>query len=101
MNSPKVYLAMLMAAVIVLTILSFSLQQKNVHEFNAKVTANTLTQSLDGQRRYLNIITQTNEPLLIHVVASLYCPVGSDVRIQKETTSFGDEVYKVLHCNPE
>ncbi|KOO15956.1 hypothetical protein AKJ18_07350 [Vibrio xuii] len=99
MNNPKTYfIVLLLCSLLVLVILWLKPDTKP-ELFQARVVSQTLTQSLDGHRRYLNVITDNNQSLLLQSDPKLDCPKDSHITIQQDQSFFSDHVsYTVIKC---
>ena len=98
MNSPKYYLATLTLACVLLALL-LGKKMPNNERFEGIVVSQTLTQSLDGHRLFLNIKTKQQQLVLIQVDPKTDCPDGSDVYIVQKQSLFSDIVtYKLVQC---
>ncbi len=100
MNNPKIYLiALLLCSLLLVVVLWFQPQPK-AELIKATVLSQTLTQSLDGHRRYLNVVTEHNQSLLVQSDAKIDCPKDSRVTIQQEQSVFSDVIsYTVIKCS--
>ncbi|MFB9218033.1 hypothetical protein [Vibrio sinaloensis] len=99
MNNPRVFLIAFFVSIALLVTLLMLKPQRTPERLLAVVTSQTLTQSLDGQRKYLNVTTESGESLLIPFRAQLDCPESSKVTIEKKQGFFSGVVsYTVLEC---
>lgn len=98
MNSPKYYLAALALACVLLALL-LGIKTPNNEHFEGIVVSQTLTQSLDGHRLFLNIKTK-QQLVLVQVDPKTDCPDGSEVYIVQKQSLFSDIVtYQLVQCN--
>lgn len=99
MNNPKIYLVALLLSSLVLVMALWLKPQFNSETIQATVISQTLTQSLDGHRRYLNVKTDDARSLLVQSDAKIDCPEGSTVALKQQTGFFSNVVsYTVLKC---
>ncbi|GAK84887.1 hypothetical protein JCM19238_2467 [Vibrio ponticus] len=102
MNNPKIFLIAFFIACLMLVSLLLLTPKQTTQTLQATVISQTLTQSLDGHRRYLNVITPDQRTLLISSPASIDCPQGSDVEVDVESTLFqSEETYRFKTCYPK
>lgn len=100
MNNPKIYLIALFTCSLLLAFVLWLKPQPQAELINAKVISQTLTQSLDGHRRYLNVVTDQNHTILVQLDAKVDCPKDSQVTIQQEQSLFSDVLsYTVIKCS--
>ncbi|WP_436317885.1 hypothetical protein [Vibrio rotiferianus] len=78
--------------------LTHSEQKKTV---SAKVISNTLTQSLDGQRRYLTVQLKHSGSRRIQVPTSTHCPEGASASFEVTSTVFSAKYFNFLSCQIE
>ncbi|WP_282176092.1 hypothetical protein [Vibrio nereis] len=100
MSNPKIYLTTLFTSLLVL-ILQLYFQSPNRSDTQVGfVVSQTVTQSLDGHRRYLSVRTQTNELILIQSPVNANCPKGYRVTF-KEEQGLTQEIisYKFVSCS--
>ncbi|MFS1443710.1 hypothetical protein BCU50_018220 [Vibrio sp. 10N.286.46.E10] len=97
MKQLKIGLLILMCGVGVLVALThFPLTGQRIE---AKVISNTLTQSLDGHRRYLTVETQNNEILRVSTPPTTDCPLDSVVALDTLNNQItGQSSYQFIHC---
>ncbi|WP_139133620.1 hypothetical protein [Vibrio splendidus] len=82
MKQLKIGLFILMCGVGVLLALSyFPLTSETGQRIQAKVISNTLTQSLDGHRRYLTVQTKDNDVFRVSIAPTTDCPIDSVVAL--------------------
>lgn len=87
MTAQQSYLACLFAAIVLLIAVLFSpFNEKSSEEISALVTANTLTQSLDGHRRYLTVQLANDQRVRVSVPTTVECPVNSTVLLEQSNT---------------
>lgn len=101
MNNPKIYLATFVLSILVLVFIILIQPKHNDEVYSGVVISQTLTQSLDGHRRYLSIRTQHDELILVPSPASIHCPEGYNVTF-KTKQGFVTTVtsYKFVSCSP-
>ncbi|MFS1918066.1 MULTISPECIES: hypothetical protein [unclassified Vibrio] len=97
MKQLKIGLLILMCGVGVLVALThFPLTGQRIE---AKVISNTLTQSLDGHRRYLTVETQNNEIFRVSTPPTTDCPLDSVVALDTLNNQItGQSSYQFIHC---
>ncbi|WP_244896794.1 hypothetical protein [Vibrio panuliri] len=101
MNNPKIFLIAFAIACSLLAGLLLLKPNESPRTVEARVVSQTLTQSLDGHRRYLNVVTQDNQALLITSPAQTDCPKGSIVLLEAETTLIQQQTnYRFQTCYP-
>ncbi|WP_225874479.1 hypothetical protein [Vibrio atypicus] len=99
LNNPKIFLTAFAVSCLTLLLMLYLQPEASIKRFTATVTSQTLTQSLDGHRRYLNVVTEDGEPLLIQSDPKLDCPKQSQVLIEQENNSFTKvNSYQVIKC---
>ncbi|MFM2586736.1 hypothetical protein [Vibrio sp. TBV020] len=101
MNSPKVFIAAFcFTALILLTLLKLFPATQST-KIEGTVVNQTLTQSLDGHRRFLNITTSNNQGILIQTDPKVDCPKGSKVTIKQESGLISSvSSYQLVKCLP-
>jgi|GEM_PF-1166842 len=99
MNNPKVFLTAMLLLCLVFAATVLFLPANSSSTVTGTVVSQTLTQSLDGHRRYLNVVTDNNQSLLLQSDPKIDCPKDSHVTIQQEQSFFSDHVsYTVIKC---
>ncbi|WP_299692777.1 hypothetical protein [uncultured Vibrio sp.] len=100
MKQFKIGLFILMCGVGVLMALTYyPLTSESGQRIQAKVIANTLTQSLDGHRRYLTVQTEDNKVFRISITPTTDCPVDSVVALDTLVNQItGQSSYQFIHC---
>lgn len=100
MKNQKIYLATFFASLLVLILLLYFQPQSRSNTQVGLVVSQTVTQSLDGHRRYLSVRTQTNELILIQSPVNANCPIGYRVTF-KEEQGLTQEImsYKFVSCS--
>ncbi|WP_216607603.1 hypothetical protein [Vibrio tubiashii] len=100
MNNPKIFLAALFTLTLVLALLLFLLPSEQNTSIKGVVVSQTVTQSLDGQRRYLNVQLDTGNTVLVTAPAASTCPEGSSIVLQEEPNKFGkSSSYRFSSCS--
>lgn len=99
MNSPKVFVtAFAVLALILVALLTLSPNPSSL-VIDGVVTNQTLTQSLDGHRRFINVTTSDKQSLLIQIDPLNDCPTGSNVTIKSESSLFSEvSSYQLVTC---
>ncbi|MEZ9765490.1 hypothetical protein AB4278_21645 [Vibrio splendidus] len=100
MKQLKIGLFILMCGLGVLLALTyFPLTSETGQRIQAKVISNTLTQSLDGHRRYLTVQTKDNDVFLISIAPTTDCPIDSMVTLDTLNNQItGQSSYQFIHC---
>ena len=100
MNNPKIFLAALITLSLVLALLLFLLPSEQNTSIKGVVVSQTVTQSLDGQRRYLNVQLDTGNTILVTAPAASTCPEGSIIVLKEEPNNFGiSSSYRFSSCS--
>ncbi|MGF1754692.1 hypothetical protein L4C33_13965 [Vibrio makurazakiensis] len=97
----KLRLALLLLFIgvgILLTLTSFPVAKPTGKELKATALANTLTQSLDGQRRYLTLQINQGPTFRVSIPIQVTCPVGSTVYIEEFSSLFSNNSYRFVRC---
>ncbi|UUM32509.1 hypothetical protein [Vibrio japonicus] len=101
MDNPKIYLATFILSILVLTLVIFIQPKDNGEVDSGIVISQTLTQSLDGHRRYLNVRTQHDKLILIQAPEATQCPKGYNVTFKvKQDPATAITSYKFVSCSP-
>ncbi|NOH79971.1 hypothetical protein F0231_09480 [Vibrio sp. RE86] len=88
MNNPSTYLLYLGIAILILIAVNSVLPQpKDNIETTGVVLASTLTQSLDGHRKYLSVQTSKSDVFRVSIPISIHCEVGKNVQLLGNTRS--------------
>ncbi|MGY3571426.1 hypothetical protein [Vibrio paucivorans] len=88
MNNPKVYvLCLLVAFGILFAVLKLQPDTSINVETQATVLESTLTQSLDGHRRYLTVETQQAKLYRVSVPITNECTKGDTVKLRGNTSN--------------
>ncbi len=99
MNHPKGFISTLLLGALALYVLTWLMRDRPSTEVRAIVDSQTVTQSLDGNRRFLNVTTESQQQLLIQVPANIDCPHLSQVIIQQQQTLLSDSMsYQLIRC---
>ncbi|WP_454440191.1 hypothetical protein [Vibrio bathopelagicus] len=100
MKQLKIGLLILMFGVGVLLALTyFPLTSETGQRIQAKVISNTLTQSLDGHRRYLTLQTNDQEIFRVSVAPATDCPIDSMVTLDTLSNQItGQSSYQFIDC---
>ena len=100
MKQLKIGLFILMCgAGVLLALTYFPLTSETGQRVQAKVISNTLTQSLDGHRRYLTVETQDNEIFRVSIPPTTDCPLDSVVALDTLTNQITEQnSYQFIHC---
>ena len=100
MKQLKIGLFILMCGVGVLLALTyFPLTSETGQRIQAKVVSNTLTQSLDGHRRYLTVQTGDDQVFRVSIAPTTDCPIDSVVALDTLNNQIsGQSSYQFIHC---
>ncbi|MBA5764424.1 hypothetical protein H2O73_18875 [Vibrio sp. 404] len=99
MNNPRIFIVAFFIACLILAITLWLLSSQSPVTIQGTVISQTLTQSLDGHRRYLNVMTDDNQTLLITSPATVECPKGSRISLELESTLFQQQSrYRFKAC---
>ncbi|WP_182036040.1 hypothetical protein [Vibrio diabolicus] len=93
MDNPKTYM-LVFSGFIALLVLLLLIKQTDENT----VSATVLTQSLDGQRRYLTINSPEIEQQRVTVPVSASCPVGSIALFHQASRSSLDSSLSFIRC---
>ncbi|MCG9622337.1 hypothetical protein L1D56_20585 [Vibrio diabolicus] len=97
MDNPKTYM-LVFSGFIALLVLLLLIKQTDENTVSATVISNTLTQSLDGQRRYLTINSPEIEQQRVTVPVSASCPVGSIALFHQASRSSLNSSLSFIRC---
>lgn len=99
MNNPKVFTLVLIFTFVLLIVVLTLRPEKQSVTIRATVISQTLTQSLDGHRRYLNVITDAQQQHMVATDPKLDCPEGSLVVLEsKQSLSSTLTSYQLVQC---
>ena len=100
MKQLQIGLFILMCGVGVLLALTyFPLTSETGQRIQAKVISNTLTQSLDGHRRYLTVQTEDDQVFRVSIAPTTDCPIDSVVALDTLNNQItGQSSYQFIHC---
>ncbi|MGR5130915.1 hypothetical protein [Vibrio alfacsensis] len=99
MDNPKTYILTFVGAIFVLAlVLLLTSSKRETRVVSATVISNTLTQSLDGQRRYLTIESENTGQQRVSVPNSVTCPKGSIATFSQTTDSLFEQPLTFLKC---
>lgn len=88
-----------LGVVVLVALIQLTTPSSNTVEKRAIVMANTLTQSLDGHRRYLTLKLDDEPSFRLSVPATIECPVDSIVIVDALLNqSTGQQSYKYQRC---
>ncbi|MGF1839869.1 hypothetical protein [Vibrio atlanticus] len=77
----------------------FPMTSSTGERIEARVISNTLTQSLDGHRRYLTVETQDNKIFRVSIPPTTDCPLDSVVVLDTLNNQItGQSSYQFIHC---
>ena len=100
MKQLKIGFVILSIGIGLLLFLTYSPMTSSTGErIEARVISNTLTQSLDGHRRYLTVETQDNEIFRVSIPPTTDCPIDSIVVLDTLNNQItGQSSYQFIHC---
>ncbi|MEZ9165606.1 hypothetical protein [Vibrio cyclitrophicus] len=100
MTQLKIGLLILLCGVgLLLALTYFPMTSETGQHIQAKVISNTLTQSLDGHRRYLTLQSQGNEIFRVSIPPTTDCPIDSVVVLDTLSNQItGQNSYQFAHC---
>lgn len=102
MNNPKIFVAAFVVSCIILFVLLKLAPSSQPETIDGVVTNQTLTQSLDGHRLFLNVTTSEQQELLVQADPKMKCPTGSKVVIEQESAFISDlHSYQLVECLPQ
>ncbi|PFG58407.1 hypothetical protein ATG66_0957 [Vibrio sp. ES.051] len=99
MDNPKTYILVFGGLSALLLLLLIWGKPTNEETVSATVLSNTLTDSLDGQRRYLTINASEIKQQRVIVPISASCPVGSTATFHQTTSSSFYQSLSFVSCN--
>lgn len=101
MKQLKIGLIILMCgAGLLLALAYFPMTSETGQRIQAKVISNTLTQSLDGHRRYLTVQTQDHQVFRISIAPTIDCPIDSTVALDTLSNQItGLNSYQFVRCH--
>ncbi|WP_333699791.1 hypothetical protein [Vibrio hepatarius] len=101
MNSPKVFIATLFLLIALLAALFYLMPDEPQERLQAEVVTQTLTQSLDGHRKYLNVQLADGSQQLLSIPPRIDCPAGSIVELSTKMPITADKArYELVQCKP-
>ncbi|EGU33914.1 hypothetical protein VII00023_17314 [Vibrio ichthyoenteri ATCC 700023] len=98
MDNPKYYVMALLASLVLLLGLLLLHKNSTTQVLTAQVLESTLTQSLDGQRRFLTLDIGAEEPVVIPAPTNVQCSPQETAKIERVTKSFGRQSYHFISC---
>ncbi|MDF2152742.1 hypothetical protein [Vibrio sp. CAU 1672] len=99
MDNPKTYILVVVGAMIVLLLsLWLTSSSGETRIISATVISNTLTQSLDGQRRYLTVESEITGQVRVSVSTSVQCPEGATATFQQTTDTLFEQPLTFIKC---
>ncbi|MCG9727089.1 hypothetical protein [Vibrio brasiliensis] len=91
MNNPKVFLTAMLLLCLIFAATVLFLPAASSSTVTGTVVSQTLTQSLDGHRRYLSVSLSDGDTALVTAPATSNCPQGSSISLIKEKGIFGSQ----------
>lgn len=102
MNNPKVFIATFFLLNALLAALLYLIPDEPQERVQAKVVTQTLTQSLDGHRKYLNVQLADGTQQLLSIPPRTDCPAGSIVELSRKNSIATDETrYEFVQCKSD
>lgn len=102
MDNAKIYIySFLGLTVVLLVFLLLSKSESEQTIVTMTVESNTLTQSLDGHRRYLVVRSEQYGQQRVSVPPSSDCPVGANASFEVTSTLISATHFKFLSCRYE
>ncbi|CAH1527608.1 conserved hypothetical protein [Vibrio jasicida] len=98
LDNPKTYIFVFSGTILLLVFVLWLTSSEKNQTVTTTVISNTLTQSLDGQRRYLTIDLPEQGQAPISVPVTVNCPVGSTVTFNQTTGSLFEQPLTFLKC---
>ncbi|WP_083796314.1 hypothetical protein [Vibrio sp. AND4] len=98
MDNPKTFILVFVSALIALCLTLWLTSSGKTQTISAEVISNTLTLSLDGQRRYLTIKSGEIGTKRVAVPASVSCPEGARATFSQVTNSLFEQSLIFLNC---
>ena len=98
LDNPKTFILVFVAAIVALCLALWLTSSDETQTITATVISNTLTQSLDGQRRYLTIESEESGIKRVAVPTSPHCPKGSLATFSQPTDSLFEQPLTFLSC---
>ncbi|NIY94491.1 hypothetical protein [Vibrio diazotrophicus] len=96
-SAKKLTILLLLMTLLLVAILSLR-PERTQTELQVHLIDNTLTQSLDGQRRYFLIESKDIGKQLINVPPTTDCQIGEVITVQKVLTEQQDVYYRFISC---
>lgn len=97
MDNPKVFVSAFLLSIVVLVGL-ISLQHTTKEQRTFDIIASTLTQSLDGHRRFLTVQLDNSETAVISAPIADRCEDAKQTTVDVETDLFGKTNYRFISC---
>lgn len=98
MSAAKKLILLLVLLTLILAVLLTLQPDGTTRRIQVKLTENTLVQSLDGQRRYFLINSETTGKQLINVPFTAECATGEIITIEITTSETSDSHYRFISC---
>ncbi|CAH1568454.1 conserved hypothetical protein [Vibrio owensii] len=98
LDNPKTFILVFVAAIVALCLALWLTSSDENQTITAKVISNTLTQSLDGQRRYLTVESEALGTKRVAVPTYVHCPEGALVTFNQATDSLFEQPLTFLNC---
>lgn len=96
-SAKKLTILLLLLTLLLVAMLALRPERTQI-ELQVHLIDNTLTQSLDGQRRYLLVESKETGKQLINVPPTTDCQVGEVITVQKVLTEQQDIYYRFISC---
>ncbi|WP_336246163.1 hypothetical protein [Vibrio sp. MMH1-50] len=98
MDNPKTYILAFVSAIVLLYLALWLTSSEEKQLITAEVISNTLTQSLDGQRRYLTVESEVLGLKRVAVPTNVQCSEGAIVTFSQATDSLFEQPLTFINC---
>ncbi|MGY2575535.1 hypothetical protein [Vibrio sp. C8] len=96
-SAKKLTILLLLLTLLLVAMLALRPERTQI-ELQVHLIDNTLTQSLDGQRRYFLVESKETGKQLINVPPTTDCQVGDVITVEKVLTEQQDIYYRFISC---
>ncbi|WP_260261438.1 hypothetical protein [Vibrio intestinalis] len=97
MDNPKIFVSAFVVSIIVLLGL-LSLQHSSTEQRTFDIVSSTLTQSLDGHRRFLTVQLDDSQTAVISAPVDNRCENAQQTTVEVETDMLGNASYRFISC---
>ncbi|WP_085319145.1 hypothetical protein [Vibrio harveyi] len=98
MDNPKTYILAFVSAIVLLCLALWLTSSEEKQLITAEVISNTLTQSLDGQRRYLTVESDVLGLKRVAVPTNVQCSECAIVTFSQATDSLFEQPLTFINC---